>query len=331
MLFRRLITSAILQIHSRSIAVTLIILSVFSFMSDCSDDGGNEFSWTTISNPQVQSTGTLCIFGSQSGDVLLSTTGGSYYSKDHGSTWSAIKGLPSDAFLELFAESNAQVFFAARFNRLYRSVDSLRTWIERPHPDSIRYYYNAMYTTHNDVYLICGSSVYRSTNDGDAFSRVYYDTSAAVHTMLRDDTGRTYIGTDRGVVIMDGNFTHAFAPASMIDKHIHAIVSDGRGSIYAAGEGLWRSTNGGNAWDTMERPIEIKNLIAVGDGRLYATTALYYAGIVCSYDGGKSWTDIRPTRSTYPSNSHVISLDSAGYLYYGEYGEGLFRSAYPVK
>ncbi|HRJ40706.1 MAG TPA: right-handed parallel beta-helix repeat-containing protein, partial [Caldilineaceae bacterium] len=128
----------------------------------------------------------------------------------------------------------------------------------------------------------------------------------------------------------------AFSPSYQIDKTIFV----GTGSPGDLGTGIYRSTDGGQAWQQVNNGLGNQQITALAISPGYATDQTIFAGskdgLYRSLDGGASWTDVTPNSADRNILSLAISakFGTNRYVYFGnnpvwtgtEYSGGLYRS-----
>jgi photosystem II stability/assembly factor-like uncharacterized protein len=275
------------------------------------------------------STYSLLIDGN--GTLYAGTYGSVFRSTDEGQTWQAASaGLPSAAINALLQDSRDGTLYAGTVGGIFRSTDGGQTWKTASEGLPNTHKINALLQDSRDGTLYAGTEadildngggVFRSTDGGQTWQNASVVLpSTGVKALLQDSRdGTLYAGTGREFGGLDEVF----------------------GSMFEVRDGVFRSTDGGQTWQTASKGLpKTHNIIALlqdsRDGTLYAGTEAgffgYGGGIFRSTDGGQTWK----TASEGLPNTHKINAllqDSRdGTLYAGteadilDNGGGVFRS-----
>jgi photosystem II stability/assembly factor-like uncharacterized protein len=115
---------------------------------------------------------------------------------------------------------------------------------------------------------------------------------------------------------------------SSSETSINCIGYNLKGDIFiGTSDGLNRSTNGGNNWETLlNRPgyYNINQILILPNGTIFAV--LQDKIIFRSSDNGYSWTELQSPDTTYSKCSGII-YSKNNYIYYASYYRGIYRSS----
>jgi photosystem II stability/assembly factor-like uncharacterized protein len=276
------------------------------------------FIWTLKAHPRL------------SGVVYAGTGPGLFRSQDGGATWTRVsQGLPAGegVFAVAFSPSSAQTVYAGvatlfEQGGLFKSANGGRSWTFSSRGISgLSIESLAVDPHHPDTLWVIGNTVlFRSTDRGRTWTRVRPGPGTGdvrvqrvavdptdgsnVYVMLPDGSmRRTRDGGQAWEVIGNPNVAPFGNARIVIDPQTPS-------TIYAAGIGIAKSTNGGTAWSPL--PGEPSDMVFFDLGiapssplTLYGTGGGGSAGarVVRSTDGGATWTRIEqglPTTFSQP-------------------------------
>jgi hypothetical protein len=244
--------------------------------------------------------------------VIAGGDGGAYRSIDNGATWTAINAglsvaspFPTAAFISALAYSGTTLFAAATsfvpdLNGIFRSADNGTTWTRlsggRINQTET---YTALAASGSTVFVTVSGlgfgrlnpdgAVFRSTNNGDAWTRI----------------------------------TSGIANAASYD-----FLIDGARVFVAGFDGIYRSTNNGDSWTAsnagLEPKLEVNKFFQSGTS-LFIGTSFY--GAFRSTDNGASWSAVN-NGLTRTSGRALAILDFAlsGGTLIASTDSGVYRS-----
>jgi len=231
-------------------------------------NGGS--TWTEVGGSTITRTViAVAIHPTNPNIVLAGTSGGGLYrSTDGGNSWTLVSnGLEDDTFYSVaFAPSNPSIAYAGGYNRVYISTDGGQTW-----------------------------------SNADSYFPTWYVEGLAIHST---DPNTVLVGAGEfpwGGVYKRTSSTASFAlkASGMDDTFVLRIEQDPNNSstLYAAtwGGGAFRSDDSGNTWYPLYAVPYIYDIEATRGPTgtiLYAGTFYSDWGVLKSYDGGYSWTEI---------------------------------------
>lgn len=195
-----------------------------------------------------------------------------------------------------------------------------------------------------------GLSVWRSTNEGDSWSRIRTARSDSQMVSAIEQSpsvpSRIYLGYNKGRIsrsIDSGStWTDIQSPGDgMLDKFVTDIAvnpSNSNDVIVAmdtyTGTALWRSFNGGSSWTNMgaggflplpDMSVNTVTFHPTNTSWIYVGTDF---GVFATEDGGNNWSKVTSyPGSEGPANTKVSDLFWAGEtLYAATHGRGMFST-----
>ncbi|MGB2958257.1 MAG: LamG-like jellyroll fold domain-containing protein, partial [Bacteroidota bacterium] len=228
-------------------------------------------------------------------------------------SWQQI-GLAGTDLEAVEVNSDGYIYAAVHPGGLYRTTDNGGTWVLGTMTPTTPFFHDIKEYTSGDLFAGAGDyGVYRSTDKGVMWQRTALDTGIIweIHIDSRQyiyagGTGKFHRSTDGGVNWSETTgWTHAvygfaFKPGYMFIG-IHA-------------EGVFRSTNDGATWTTVNNSlgnIYVEALTVATNGDLYVGTG---GGIYKSTNNGDSWSHLN-TGTIGRVHSILITLN--GYMYAG--------------
>lgn len=267
----------------------------------------------------------LQIHETSDGILLCGTTQGLYKSWDYGDHWQSISG-GEDAFAFLDVQSTPSGMYVSLFyNGIRRSYDAGQTW--QPVTSDDWTSLNIIVVKDSFLFVNTNNSVWRSTNDGDSWSKLTIDNNVnSLTTLELSPDGELFAGTYNKKIYRSSNngdtWTHIYSPTN--DARSFAFY--GNDIVYAATSfsGLYKSIDNGDNW-TMLPALSGTNgafdINANSSGEVFA--AAYDGGILKSTNGGTSWTDI--TSDLISESVRTIFLSSSDELFLGTGAAGVTK------
>jgi photosystem II stability/assembly factor-like uncharacterized protein len=264
--------------------------------------------WTQIPNFQIAPDNSLDfpkVLG-RMGETLLAIRGsGLWYSTDQGAHWKYKKGIGFGTGSELcsvgstlFALDKHPDFTGnnpAQHNRLYRSLDTGRTWQALRPADSTGFgdMYDLVWSNaglcFRSVYST-GSGIYRSTDLGNTWGSLSLNLTGDSLTALTSNPTWLFAGTTAGVLrssdgIAWSNASTGLPPDRVIDR-LYSAGSTVFAALLPSGSAQYLSTDSGETWSKIDRHWGRLFAVAANARCTFAATA---EGIFRSDDGGRSW------------------------------------------
>ena len=320
-----------------------IFAATFDGVFSSADNGEN---WLQ-GNAGLLNTDVYCLRQSSTGTLLAGTfRGGVFRSTDQGANWTqSNNGLTTirSKIVNAFAVKQNGMVFAGTRGRIFRSEDDGATWITPANNGLTSTWINklAVNTTGEVFAATQDSGIYRSTNDGQSWTKIYGDSQRiAVYSLAINRQGHIFAGTyrsfdERFIRSTDNGLTWTtLQPAPLFYSTIDAIAFDSTNRIYAGTSGIadvYISTDNGNSW--RESRLSSSTLygsvfdIAVDyNGHAYVTT--YGSGVFRSTDQGFTWVPLNSGLTV--SSLYSIATNATGYIFVGGAGKGVFRSSQPT-
>ena len=277
--------------------------------------------WSEIQNGGAF-TFTGPMFRIRSGVLLCASTSmtvpqGMARSTDGGNSWTQI---PSGFYpWGLCVDTSGDVWCCSVQSGLFRSTDAGQSWAPM-NGDMI-------YTSFTSVtagptgtlytaawgYGPSVNGIYRSTDGGSHWIRVFSNSSKYVQALFTTPTGATLIGTlgDGVFRSSDGGSTWPAATTGLSNLLVQALTSDSAGDIYAGTrQGLFRSTDDGMTWNEADNGMVnryVQALAATGNGELFSGTAM---SVFRSDNAGSSWEE--SARGILSTVCTVIAANRSG-------------------
>jgi len=211
---------------------------------------------------------------------------GVYCSTDNGYTWSLVSNAIFSSMVQL---PNGDILAGA--DGVYRSTDGGANWVQIALTD--KDIYNICQGANGYLFVTTFEELYSSTDNGNNWNKVSLT-----------DSGTTYIGD---IAISPNG--HIFIDAATFT------------TVYS--NKMYRSTNNGVSWDTVNYPHQssITSFISNSENRLFLSG---YGGVYTSDDEGESWKLLNDGLTTNKITSLAINKD--GYIFAGTSNSGVLRS-----
>ncbi|MGA9408373.1 MAG: T9SS type A sorting domain-containing protein, partial [Bacteroidota bacterium] len=258
--------------------------------------------------------------------VYSGSSNGIYHSTDHGKSWSsfALQGMSAPV---ICISAMGTIFTSFPDSMLYRSTDSGKTWASTPMG---AFNLNSLVADPDgDIFAVEWMvGAFRSTDDGETWQNIFSMLPSAVGPIVRSPLGIFYLSnwstiyrsTDHGTT-----WQNVFEAPQAFPFN-SAIGGDSKGNVYAAIEngGVYFSADTGSHWTIENSGLPrgtINGFAFNARGRVFAASD---SGVFYHDGGSPLW---------YPVNDGLtmlqtacIAVDSAGYLYAGTTGDGVFQS-----
>ncbi len=202
----------------------------------------------------------------------------------------------------------------------------------------------------NSGVLIVGSFItdetvggtYRSRDGGETWEAFGLADTVSVEALAVNSSGDFFAATHLGMFRSrdEGEtwtmINNGFENLDVIPLVIALAIQPHSDHIFAAikNSGVWRSTNQGNTW--MQTPLEapsVRTIVINSAGHIFVGSIFSfptgeYDGVFCSADNGETWTQCNQGLTNI--NISSLAVDSAGFLYAGTWGDGVFRTKEPT-
>jgi photosystem II stability/assembly factor-like uncharacterized protein len=160
----------------------------------------------------------------------------------------------------------------------------------------------------SDVFAGTAGGIFRSTNNGETWTNV-----SNMYTLCFTVKGsEIFAGTeDNGVIVSSDNGETWIQRDPALTTTIEALaIKDS--IIFAAGGGMFRSTDDGASWTPIENGLVYGQTtvtgLAVSEGKVFAST---FAGVAFSTDNGNDWSTIVGTDQANQVTNCVAAIDSS--------------------
>ncbi len=263
--------------------------------------------------------------------------GGLYRTTDNAQTWQAVT-LPGNLWnLPMFYSlalnpTNSDEIYLGSVGAILKSSDGGVTWqsTKLPPPDS-----SAVLALSVDpqipTTLFAGTtqSLYKSTNQGNSWSKVWEDKPPVYDIAINPETTSTvYIGTVEGVYKSTDGGTSFFPSSTGIpigtgiwDLGLNPAFPNILYACFFINQlGLARSVNGAQSWELL--PIN-KYIFTVATDKNLTLAGAYAEGAFFSLDSGKTWQELNSGLKNYLTYSSDIDLGLNHSFYLGTLG-GLY-------
>lgn len=170
-----------------------------------------------------------------------------------------------------------------------------------------------------------GGKIYRSSNNGQSFSRINNDMYVGLIWSIAVNSSRDiFAGTEQGIFRSTDNGS-TWSLIGLQFKDVRSVIIDNAGVVYAGtwGFGVFKSADNGLTWTSCSSGLTIPTVNALAKNsasHLFAAT--FGNGIFKSVNNADSWTDMNVGSALVWS----LAVASNDYLFAGTYGDGLYRS-----
>jgi len=279
--------------------------------------GNSNFSYNAVGNAFVNGT-----------NLYVTTANGLSVSNDSGATWSFI---PNSSSLTVARTSivlaTDNYILIGTGSVLYVSSDYGITWIKKTAAtigNSSISAFNCMMINGSKIFIGTDKGLYSTTDYGTTFSTLwsnkYIDSLSHNGNIIyaASEVSGLRKSTDNGITWVSKG-PSGTTTATM-------IYSDGSNLYLGTDQGLYTSTNEGDAWTLMTSTVGK----SFTNGGFAAFNGVLYIGSLISINAGTSWIDMSYNLGTYgipgdgnpPSSTPTILIDKTNSLvyYFGTYG-----------
>lgn len=266
--------------------------------------------------------------------VVWAGAGGVLISDDNGTSWRAINnGFPAEAFVGDVALFGATLYATLGDGSAYISSDRGANWKKQSEGFALGKGLRSSLTVGNTYFFGTSDGVYRSEDNGQTWQRSMSGMRASYvnggilsvgNRLLAAAEGGVWASDNKGASwrLLDNGFRHY--PLTDLTAAGLAVKD---GILYAGvfGDGLYRSTDGGNTFERLENGLPARwatVVIKVFNGKIYVGD--YFGGAYVSSDDGATWTAIKGLTEGYS----LFSMGNlgGGRLLMGGYPGKVFRS-----
>jgi photosystem II stability/assembly factor-like uncharacterized protein len=273
------------------------------------------------------------------GNVLLALTTdfdgsrahGIYRSTDFGSTWILSNNDIVSTNINSLGANNNFVFAGMGEMGLSRSSSKGKDWVWMKNDGLKLMTVNSIVNLGNDVYTCnTGAGIYYSANSGNSWTDYNIGLkNLSVNCLAVQKTKYiVYAGTDSGIYkTSPTNSTWTSLNNGLTSLKIMSIAVDGNylyvGTYF---DGIFRSTNSGQSWDTTSFQFGRFIQSAVGTNAIYfvqsSTHSRPWRSLYASYDKGITWTEVFSSFQY----SLINSVAATGNLIFLGNEDGVYRS-----
>ncbi len=297
--------------------------------------------WRQINEPFGFRIQTLAF--NSSGHIFAVTGGGIFRSIDKGNNWTPINTGLTPSYIILLAINSTGDLFAGAVDGIFRSTDNGDSWI--PIKTGLGNLSVNTIVIDSSGYILVGttwssyaSGVFRSIDNGDSWQRTTtpdnYIYSFAIspnrHVFAATNCCRN-VGLQTGSVFRSLDRGESWKKVYENGDRVSVVTITRSGHIFAVGsiEGLIRSTNDGETWESANTGLErdIISALAINSrGHIFVGT--WWSGILRSTDQGESWTAI--DTGLMSTAIGVLAIDAEDYVYTGDDSGRVLRSVLPT-
>ncbi len=253
-----------------------------------------------------------------------------FVSSDHGETWKDV-GFPHGIPLTVGEDQNGRLLVGS-FYGIYREDQTTHGW------EAINSGIHAMrieriqFTSAGSILVISLGDCFRSTDDGNSWTKVSFDSSEYVKTyppMISTSNGYLFLTAsfDGGLLrSSDDGVSWKKIPVQSNVYAINGITEREPGDILAGttyGD-IYRSTDYGDSWIEVLSGAGQSIVTCLASDKLGNSYAANDSSVLISRDG-KSWKKIPLKLGYSPFNS--ISIDYGGGVFLASSYEGVFHSS----
>jgi hypothetical protein len=216
-------------------------------------------------------------------------------SVNNGSLYNSVNnGLTSKKAVVLANKNNNILYTGTSDSGVYRSTNAGATWIHTPLNNL--YIYSLTVSGNNVFAGTAFDGIFRSTDNGITWNQTSVNNRrirsiCAKGTIVYAGTSNTH-GNPSGNILVSNDNGNTWIEYSIESPGFPVVsigIFDNDHVIAASTNGIFISTNSGINWSAINSSVKIgvpSKLTVMGYGDVYAATS---AGVIGSYDYGKSW------------------------------------------
>lgn len=165
------------------------------------------------------------------------------------------------------------------------------------------------------------SGLYRSSNGGDQWELVELQPDIIDHlndiAIFESDPSQMFLATNYGIYRVDDTGVLHLIGAEPVRIVSLALDSSNPGIIYAAGRGVYKTTNGGQSWETIKSLAWGQTIVMdpTDPDILYLGDYSPYSAVYKSTDGGTSW--LRSPLEDVALNEIILAPGNPDIIYAG--------------
>jgi len=267
-----------------------------------SRDGGLTWDALRLGSPKLNYLTQVAFDGARPGALFAAGENGLYETQDYGGTWQllafgdsyvssvSVDPLRPDVVLAAVWEDHSTA------GKIWRSVDSGRTWQVTPLSADALIDLTADPTRAGTIYVLSDSRIYESTDEGASWAML----SATIYAnaFAPSPWGTLYASSGFGVVSSrDGGSTWSPDPSSPTsnpsphDRLWQLLVSsaDPRTLLAGGDTGLWRSEDGGASWRPASAGIFATSPTSVAVDAAGSVFCVFDRQVQRSRNRGRNW------------------------------------------
>ncbi|HKR04202.1 MAG TPA: T9SS type A sorting domain-containing protein [Bacteroidia bacterium] len=253
---------------------------------------------------------------------------GIYHSGDKGATWTQVPLSNFEAASSIdncILISGNTLYSGTHNDGVYSSTDNGNTWNKTGTTNPLDTLSNAiifsMLNPAPNILLAggCGYGLYRSANNGSTWTHIinglpmqagtgYCCVNSLVQSGSKTVAATTeglYYSNDNGLTWNASNLAGSQVYASGLAAHGNVVVA---GIVsFTAGDGIYRSTNGGVSWTQVNSILDVISMAAGGTNHFYAGT---FNGNYFSNDDGLSWFSVGPGIPATDAGFAILAFDN---------------------
>jgi photosystem II stability/assembly factor-like uncharacterized protein len=265
-------------------------------------------------------------------DILYSgSSNGIYLSRDHGNSWFpfALRGTSVPVFC---ISASGAIFAPFSDSTLYRSTNGGKNWV----PTSMgAFNLNSLVADPNgDIFAVEGrSGVFRSTDDGGSWINVFSVPiwPPFMGPVVCSPLGILYVLYANALFRSTDHGTTWQGILEAEQGLAGPLGADSKGNVYASGEingAVYFSADTGSHWKIENSGLSrstINGFAFNARGRVFASSD---SGVLYHDEDSLLWHPVNDGLTILQTT--CITVDSAGYVYAGTQGSGVFRSILPT-
>ncbi len=234
-----------------------------------SDDNGKTWSQikfdSTMSNLHVYS-----VAIGNSGDIIIGTSGGVFYSDNNCISWNYIgKGLGDPIASMVAVKPGGDIFVATAYSGLFRSTNKGTNWKEINNGLGTPSINTITFTENNDLFLGTYSGVFYSRDNGTSWKQSNSGIPSSLHIYSFGLLKKFHLlaGTSGGAIYKTTNNGGTWFPIMDLkdSSRIYSIVVKNEAEIYASvyGKGVYYTNDSGATWSWMNDGLYNKDILCM--------------------------------------------------------------------